>query len=93
MSLHGTCTAVFVAVAAIGAFILSSIRTLSRISWIAWLGVIFIISSGMTIHIALLEMSKTLTYMMPPSHYIDHRCRRSGKTFDSFTDRPMEIGL
>ncbi|KAJ5693088.1 hypothetical protein N7462_002511 [Penicillium macrosclerotiorum] len=36
---HSVCTAVFVAVAAIIAFMFSSIQTLARISWLAWLGV------------------------------------------------------
>ena len=49
MSLHGTCTAIFVAVAAVAAFILGSIRTLSKISWLAWVGVVFIIASSKTI--------------------------------------------
>ncbi|KAL0940401.1 transmembrane amino acid transporter [Colletotrichum truncatum] len=39
VSHHGTCTAVFVAIAAIASFGLSSIRTLGRMSWLAWVGV------------------------------------------------------
>lgn len=46
LSLHGTCTAVFVAVAAIIDFLFSSIQTLHRISWLAWVGVVGIISSS-----------------------------------------------
>ena len=46
LSLHGACTAVFVAVAAVVGFIFSSIQTLGRISWIAWVGVVGIISSS-----------------------------------------------
>ncbi|KAJ5087340.1 hypothetical protein N7456_010956 [Penicillium angulare] len=38
ISSHGTCTAAFVAIAAIIGFCFSSIRTLGKISWIAWLG-------------------------------------------------------
>ena len=38
VSTHGTCSAVFTAVAAIAAFMLASIRTLSKISWLAWIG-------------------------------------------------------
>ncbi|KAI9926583.1 hypothetical protein MW887_004351 [Aspergillus wentii] len=38
LSDHSVCTAVFVAVAAIIAFLFSSIQTLARISWLAWLG-------------------------------------------------------
>lgn len=46
VSNHGTCTAVFVAVAAITGFIFASIRTLGKLSWLAWLGLICVISSG-----------------------------------------------
>ncbi|PNH69956.1 hypothetical protein VD0002_g587 [Verticillium dahliae] len=37
VSTHGTCTAVFVAVAAIVGFLFGSIQTLGRISWLAWI--------------------------------------------------------
>lgn len=46
ISTHATCTAVFVAVAAIIVFIFASIRTLGRISWLAWVGAICIITAG-----------------------------------------------
>lgn len=46
MSSHGACTAVFVAVAAIIGFVLSSIRTLGRISWLAWIGLTGILVSS-----------------------------------------------
>lgn len=46
LSLHGTCTAVFVAVAAIITFCLSSIQTLDKIGWFAWVGLIGIISAS-----------------------------------------------
>ncbi|KAI7161627.1 hypothetical protein KC349_g2628 [Hortaea werneckii] len=51
LSLHGTCTAVFVAVAAIGGFLLASIQTLGRISWLAWFGVITILTAIFTVTI------------------------------------------
>ncbi|BCS19253.1 uncharacterized protein APUU_12081S [Aspergillus puulaauensis] len=38
VSTHATCTAVFVAIAAIAGFAFSSIRTLGRITWLAWIG-------------------------------------------------------
>jgi hypothetical protein len=38
VSTHGTCSAVFTAVAAILALLLASIRTLNRMSWLAWIG-------------------------------------------------------
>jgi amino acid permease len=46
LSTHGTCTAVFVAVAAIVGFGLGSIQTLGRISWLAWIGVVSILSAS-----------------------------------------------
>ncbi|KAI3551919.1 transmembrane amino acid transporter [Colletotrichum filicis] len=52
LSMHATCTAVFVAVAAIIGFGFSSIRTLGRISWLAWVGVTSIIVAVLTVTIA-----------------------------------------
>lgn len=52
LSLHGVCTAVFVAVAAIVGFCFASIRTLSSISWLAWVGLVCIITSILTVTIA-----------------------------------------
>lgn len=46
VSEHGTCTAVFVAVAAVCIFLTASIRTLNRMSWVAWIGTLSIIVSG-----------------------------------------------
>ncbi|KAH1273633.1 hypothetical protein KXW98_003570 [Aspergillus fumigatus] len=45
ISAHGACTAVYVAVAAIIGFFLASIRTLGKISWIAWLGLACILTA------------------------------------------------
>ncbi|POS68883.1 transmembrane amino acid transporter [Diaporthe helianthi] len=52
VSAHGTCTAVFVVVAAIVGFSFASIRTLGKISWLAWLGVGCIIISIFILAIA-----------------------------------------
>ncbi|KAM5347494.1 hypothetical protein ACJ41O_010499 [Fusarium nematophilum] len=52
ISMHGTCTAVFVAIAAVIAFGLASIQTLGRISWLAWLGLICILIAITTVTIA-----------------------------------------
>lgn len=46
VSMHGTCTAVFVAVAAILGFAFGSIQTLGRISWLAWVGLTCILTSS-----------------------------------------------
>ncbi|KAF2123364.1 hypothetical protein P153DRAFT_304068 [Dothidotthia symphoricarpi CBS 119687] len=45
LSSHGACTAIFVAVAAIIGFGLGSIQTLGKISWLAWIGVVSILSA------------------------------------------------
>ncbi|TGO24241.1 hypothetical protein BPAE_0108g00340 [Botrytis paeoniae] len=52
LSTHATCTAVFVVVAAIIAFIFSSIQTLGKITWLAWIGVAGIITAILTLTIA-----------------------------------------
>jgi hypothetical protein len=46
VSTHGTCTAVFLAVAFVVGFLLASIRTLGRITWIAWVGLVCILTSS-----------------------------------------------
>jgi hypothetical protein len=46
LSEHGTCTAVFVAVAALVGFALASIKTLGKLSWIAWVGLAGIMSAS-----------------------------------------------
>lgn len=50
VSTHGTCTATLVAVSAIMGFGVSSVRTLSKMSWLAWAGMISIIAAGMNFH-------------------------------------------
>ncbi|KAJ5190233.1 uncharacterized protein N7498_009218 [Penicillium cinerascens] len=52
VSSHATCTAVYVAVAAIVTFSLGSIQTLGRISWLAWLGLVCILTSILIVTIA-----------------------------------------
>lgn len=49
---HAVCTAVYVVIAFIVTFILGSIQTLGRISWIAWLGLICILTSILIVTIA-----------------------------------------
>lgn len=46
VSSHGACTAVFVAVAALIGFGLASIQTLSKISFLAWLGLVCILTAS-----------------------------------------------
>ncbi|KAJ5391172.1 amino acid transporter [Penicillium cosmopolitanum] len=52
LSTHGTCTAVFVAVAAIVGFMLSSIQTLGRMGPLAWIGLVCIITGILVVTIA-----------------------------------------
>ncbi len=47
LSEHGACTAIFVAVAFLAIFCLSTIRTLGRITWLAIVGVVSIITAGL----------------------------------------------
>ena len=40
VSSHGTCTAVFMVIAFVAAWALGSIRTLGKMTWVAWVGVL-----------------------------------------------------
>ena len=46
VSTHGACTAVFVAVAAMASFGLASIRTLGKMTWVAWSGLVSVFIAG-----------------------------------------------
>jgi hypothetical protein len=46
VSSHAACTAVFVAVAAVLGFVFSSIRTLGKIGWLAWVGLFCILTAS-----------------------------------------------
>lgn len=39
VSVHGTCTAAFVIITAVVTAVFASVQTLSRISWLAWVGI------------------------------------------------------
>lgn len=52
LSLHGTCTAVFVAVAAVAAGLIASIQTLGKIKFIGWAGVVSIFAALLVLVIA-----------------------------------------
>lgn len=52
LSTHGTCTAVFVAVAAVVGFCFASIQTLGKISWIAWAGLTGILAAIFALSVA-----------------------------------------
>ncbi|KAF4776081.1 transmembrane amino acid transporter [Colletotrichum scovillei] len=52
VSLHGACTAGFVAIAAAIGFCFGSIQTLGKITWFAWVGLICIMSAIFTVTVA-----------------------------------------
>lgn len=52
VSSHGTCTAIFIFVAAVAGFSVASIRTLGKISWIGWIGLFSIVTAVLTLTIA-----------------------------------------
>jgi hypothetical protein len=55
ISMHGTCTAVFVAVATIATFLLASIQTLEKIAWVTYAGFISLVVSRESRPIVLLS--------------------------------------
>jgi len=52
LSDHATCTAAYVAAAAVIGFALASIQTLGQISWLAWVGLFGILSAIFTLTVA-----------------------------------------
>ncbi|KAK1922093.1 transmembrane amino acid transporter protein-domain-containing protein [Papiliotrema laurentii] len=52
VSEHGTCSAVFTAIAAILTFCLASIRTLNKMSWLAWVGTASVLIATLTLTVA-----------------------------------------
>lgn len=88
LSEHGTCTAVFVAISFVLVFILSSIRTLGRLTWIAWVGVACIIVAG---------KRKILPGWAPlltsPSVRSYNSCRHPTTTHRSVSRHDLEIRL
>ncbi|GAA6009160.1 hypothetical protein JCM10207_004288 [Rhodosporidiobolus poonsookiae] len=52
ISLHGTCTAVFVAVSTVATFPFASLRTLGGIKWIGWVGLASMVVSILLVTIA-----------------------------------------
>lgn len=53
VSTHGACTAIFSVIAAILGFVFSSVRTLGRVTWLAWIGLpcILIASESTTLQL------------------------------------------
>lgn len=76
VSSHATCTAVYVAVAAVAGIIFASIRTLGKISWLAWIGLTCILAaSKVSLDVTGYNIALTDSYYSLHRH---HRCRRSG---------------
>lgn len=71
VSSHGTCTATLVAVSAIMGFGVASVRTLSKMSWLAWAGMISIVAAG-TYNEIPEDRSSTKKYRS----LLSYRCRR-----------------
>lgn len=49
---HGLCTAAFIAIAAVCGWLLASIRTLGKIAWLGWVGLVSIMAAILTLTIA-----------------------------------------
>ena len=77
LSSHGACTAVFVAVAATISFGLGSMQTLGHISWLAWVGVISILTSSKG---QLLAISIDVSMLTISSPGFDNRCWSARQT-------------
>jgi hypothetical protein len=52
VSTHGACTAIFIFVAAACGFIMASIRTLGKIAWLGWIGLVSIMAAILILTIA-----------------------------------------
>lgn len=59
VSSHATCTAIYVAIAAVVGIGFGSIRTLGRISWLAWIGLVAILTASKT----LITFSRRMTVL------------------------------
>ncbi|CAH0055154.1 unnamed protein product [Clonostachys solani] len=87
LSLHGACTAVFVVVAAIIAFLFGSIQTLSRISWLAWVGTVSILTAILTVSIAVSRQDRPAAAPTTGVFHSDYKIISS----PSFTDAVAAI--
>lgn len=62
VSTHGICTAAFAAIAAILGFATSSVRTLGRITWLAWVGLPCILAAGTFLSLYIFEAHHILKF-------------------------------
>jgi len=86
VSTHGTCSAVFTAVAAICTFLLASIRTLNKISWLAWIGTASILIASKQ------PLNRTRTQLTNSSHS-HSRCWSRRPASSGTSRRAMDTGL
>ncbi|WOO80067.1 N amino acid transport system protein [Vanrija pseudolonga] len=66
ISSHAACTAIFIAAMAAVGFILGSIPTLSRITWIGWVGLICLMASLLTLTISVGVQDRPADAPQPP---------------------------
>jgi predicted membrane-bound dolichyl-phosphate-mannose-protein mannosyltransferase len=75
---HATCTAVYVAIAAVAGIACASIRTLGRISWLAWIGLFAILTASKITPFFVDDHGMALTDIYYSSHcHHRRRCSRS----------------
>lgn len=77
VSSHGACTAIFVAVAAIIGFGLSSIQTLGKISFLAWIGLVCILTAIMTVTIGVGIQDRPADYIEREPFVSDYKITRA----------------
>jgi len=90
VSSHSTCTAVYVAIAAVVGIGFASIRTLGRISWLAWIGLVAILTASKIkpFHIPHYYLALTVTNY---SFHRHHRRRCTGTSGFSSAGRNLGI--
>lgn len=93
LSTHGTCTAVFVAVAAIAGFALASIQTLGKISWLAWIGLAGILSAIFTLTIAVGVQDRPASAPKDgPFEHLEKENEHDGTSFVLIVPRSSLVG-
>ncbi|OBT81973.1 hypothetical protein VE02_09322 [Pseudogymnoascus sp. 03VT05] len=70
VSTHGACTAVFATIAAILGFAFSSVRTLGRITWLAWIGLPCILTAVMIVTIAVSIQDRPAAAPKTQAHFV-----------------------
>ncbi|KAL9076443.1 MAG: hypothetical protein Q9157_003652 [Trypethelium eluteriae] len=84
ISSHGTCTAVFVAVAAMIGFMFGSIQTLERVSWLAWVGIVSILTAILTLTISVGVQDRPAAAPQTGPWQSDYKLFKSPSTADAF---------